>query len=240
MYGYLILDPKQTGRRAVLEHRMLCGLSVLQARVPVPEGLPEKRRTRRVFQAAVRLWNSGVSRVLTPRSFPEREALRRTGLAEVETAELCRAAAAPLTVTALTLRGWEPGRAVVALAGERVSGPLLRAAETLAVQVNCLQIHVPVGGRELAEYLHEEYGLPVLLPGTVRPALTVDFDGSWEGRGAALRLWGEQPDLLGAEVWVPGLELPEECDPMPLLAALRDSGMLSDSSLRARPGRNDP
>ena len=216
---------------------MLCGLSVLQARIPFSANLTDRRRERRVYQAGVKLWNGGVSRILPPREFRWKESLRRAGLAEVETAELCRAAAAPLVVEALTLRGWEPGRSVVALAGERVSAPLLRAAETLARQVNCLQIDIPAGGTELAEYLHEEYGLPVLLPGTVRPALTAAFDESWKGRGAALRLWGEQPDLLGTEVWAPGVELPPECDPMPLLAALRDSGMLSDEGLRARPGR---
>lgn len=240
MYGYLTLDTELTGRRAVLEHRTLCGLSVLQARVPAADDPSEKRREQRIYKAAVRLWNNGVNRVLTPRGFQWRESLCRAGLAGIETTELCRAAAAPLAVTVLALRGREPSRSVVALAGERVSGPLFHAAEMLAKQVNCLQIDIPVGGAELAEYLHEEYGLPVLLPGTVRPALTVAFDESWQGRGTALRLWGREPELLGAEVWVPGVEVPEECDPMPLLAALRDSGMLSDSGLRARPCRNDP
>lgn len=235
MYGYLTLESEGRGRRAVLEQRVLCGLPVLQARVPMPENLPEKKRRRRIYQTAVRLWNSGVSRVLLPKGFSETDCLSRAGLATVETVQLCRAAAASLVLTVLDLRGREPEKAVVALAGERVNAVIVRTAEALAPRVSCLQIDVPIGGEELARYLHEEYGLPVLLLGTVYPALTVDFDGAWHGRGSVLRLWGESLDLLGTEVWVPGLDIPEECDPMPLLAALRDSGLLSDSGLRARP-----
>lgn len=233
MYGYLTLCPAR--RSLGLNCGELCGLPVLRAEVSAPEQLSGKRLERRIHRAAVRLWEHGVSYVLVPPGFPWWPTLRTAGLAPVKTEELCRAAAAPLALAALTARGWEPERAVVSLAGRRVTTAMLRAAEILARQVCRLIVEVPDGGNELAEYLREEYGLPVLLPGTMRPALTVVFDASWQGQGAALRLWGEQPDLLGTELWVPGLELPPDCETLSLLAALWECGRLSGGALLAKP-----
>ena len=240
VYGYLKLNKEQTGRRPVLEYRMLCGLSVLQASVPVSNAPSTRQEERRVCRAAVKLWESGVNRILLPRNFPWKECLKRAGLAEVETVQLCRAAAAQLAIEVLMLRGWEPERATVALAGKRIDRSILQTAEQLAQRVSTLKIEVPGGGTELAAWLQEEYGLPVIQSDTVRPALTVAFDEYWEGRGPALRLWGEHPDLLGTELWAPGMEMPEDCDPMPLLAALWESGMITVQMLRARPIGNHP
>lgn len=233
MYGYLTLCPQR--RRTQLENGELCGLPVLRAEVGAPDTLNGKRLERRIYRAAARLWEHGVSHVLTTTGFSWWTTVRRAGLAPVETETMCRAAAAPLALAALEVRGWEAERAVVALAGRRVSPAMMRAAEMLARRVCRLVVEVPDGGTALAEYLHEEYGLPVLLPGTVRPAITVAFDASWTGRGAALKLWGEKPDLLGTEIWVPGLALPEGCEPLPLLAALWECGRISDGALLAKP-----
>ena len=144
MYGHLVPRQDMEGRKAVLERGALCGMSVLRALVPLPAGLGERRAERRIYRAALRLWDAGVARVLTPEGFSQWPALRRAGLGPVETQELCRSAAAPLALAALTVRGWEPGRAVVALAGARVSAPLFQAAETLARQVCRLVVEAPV------------------------------------------------------------------------------------------------
>ena len=237
MYGHLVLEDRRRGSRAALDRETLCGLPVLRAAVPAPDGLGKRRLERRVFRAAARLWAAGVSRVLTPEDFPWPEALTRAGLAPVETGGLVRTAAASLTLAALEGRGWEPGRAVVALAASEVSIPLVRAAETLAGKVCRIVVEVEPGGERLAGYLHEEYGLPVLPPGVVRPALTVALDESWQGSGPALRLYGPRPDLLGTELWSPGLTMPEDCARLPLLAALWESGLLSGGSLMARPAK---
>ena len=240
MYGYLRLETEQTGRRPVLQYRMLCGLSVLQASVPMPDNLTPRQQERRINRAAEKLWESGVNRILLPKNFSWKACLHKTGLAEVEVESLCRAAAAQLAIEVLLLRGWEPERATVALAGKRIDRAIVRTAELLAQQVSGLRIEVPEGGMELADWLQEEYGLPVLRSDGLRPAFTVSFDEYWKGRGPVLQLWGSHPDLLGAEVWVPGLEIPEECEPMPLLAALLESGMLSEQMLRARGVGNHP
>lgn len=239
MYGYLVPAEELEGRKTLVTREALCGLPVLRALVPAPARLGARRLERRLERAAARLWTAGVSRVLVPAGFSWWPVLERAGLAPVETGELLRAAAAPLALAALTVRGWEPGRAVVALAGERVSASLFQTAEALAPKVCRLVVEVPAGGAALADYLHEEYGLPVLPPGMVRPALTVAFDAFWQGRGPALRLWEDPPDLLGTELWSPGLELPEDCAPLPLMAALWGSGLLP-GGLLARPAGKAP
>lgn len=239
MYGFLLPDEKQTGHRTIMSREVLCGLSVLQACVPIGGRLSAKRLERRIYHAAVQLRKNGIRYVLTPSGFPWNDTLVRSGLSKVETMELYRAVAAPLALKVLELRGWIAERAVVVLAGRRVNTPLICAAEELAKHVSCLRIDVPNGGTELMEYLREEYGIPIV-PETVRPALTVAFDEGWQGRGAALRLCGAEPELLGVEVYVPDLELPGNCDTQSLLAALWESGLVAQSRLHARVRRNDP
>lgn len=238
MYGHLMVEEGVRGWRATIDREKLCGLPVLRARVPLPGRLKEKSRERRIYKAALRMWSAGVSQVLVPPGFSWWPTLRQAGLARVETEELCQALAGPLTLAALSSRGWEAERAVVCLAGERVTTRLVRAAELLATRVCRLVVEVPVGGLALAEYLHVEYGLPVLPAATVRPAVTVAFDPSWQGKGPALRLWGESPDLMGVELWSPGVEPPENCESLALLAALWESGLLPGGILLARSAEN--
>lgn len=234
MYGYVTLE-YGPGRRSKVVWEELGGLPVLHQRVKLRPELSGARRERRVRQAAARLWNCGVSKVLTPPDFPHWDALRRGGLAPVDTGELCRAAAAELALAALEHRKAETGRAVVALAGKTVTPAMVRTAERLAGRVYGIMVCAGREGMALAHYLQEEYGLPMLLGGAVGPTLTVAFDGSGQWEEPCMKLWGERPELLGARIWTPGLELPGGCDSLPLLAALRESGRLADGSLRAKP-----
>lgn len=228
MYGWLTVDGKR--RKAAPVRVFLCGLPLWKA-----EGSSGPRGLQRAAKA---LAKAGARQIIAPEGEEIRAALDRYGLRPVDTAGLCRAAAAPLALTALTLRGWDPARAVVELRGSGLTLPLVRTAETLAGRVCRLVIAVPRGGDALADHLRRTYGLPVLLPGSVRPALAVEFDPCGQGKGPTLRLWGERPELLGAEVGDVGVEPPPGCPSMPLLAALWESGLLSADELYAREGKS--
>ena len=229
MYGWLTAGGRR--RKNAPARVFLCGLSVWKLEV----GSADIRTLKRAGRS---LRKAGVTRVLTPPGEEWQGALERMGLPPVDTAALCRAAAAPLALQVLKLRGWEPGRAVVELKGEELTLPLVRAAEELAGQVSRLMISVPRDGEELAEHLRRSCGLPVLLSGALRPALTVDFDAGETGRGSELCLGGTRPDLKGAELWSPAVRPPPECDLMPLLAAFWESGRLSRSDFHARAAEN--
>lgn len=236
MYAQLV--PLGHGERSGPPRRAeLWGLTVLRAGFPTRGGGLFRRRERALRRTAARLREQGVRHALAPRDFPWWPLLEEAGLSPVETAGLCQAVAAPLTMEALALRGWEPGRAVVALAGEHVTLPLARCAERLAGQVRGLIVQVPRDGETLAARLQRDWGLPVWVPGAARPALTVAFDGSWRGSGPALRLYGPAPELLGAEVWAEGVEPGPDWEPMPLLAALWEGGALPGGALRVRPAQ---
>lgn len=223
MYGWLTLDGKR--RRAAPVRLFLCGLPLWRV-----EGTGDGRGIGRAARALAR---AGARRIILPDG-TDPSLLAPYGLYPVDTAGLCRAAAVPLTLAALTLRGWDPARAAVELRGSGLTLPLVRTAEALAGEVCRLVIRVPRGGEELAAHLSRVWGLPLLLPGAVRPALTVEFDPCEPGPGPALRLWSKQPQLLGVELEARGVEIPPQCPSLPLLAALWESGLLSADDLCAR------
>ena len=233
MYGLLIPDRESTGLRIRLREETVCGLAILRAEVPLGNRCGPKREKRRLLKGGELLRKQGVRELLNLPDAPFWSVLAQTGLRPVDTGELCRATAAPLALTVLRLRGWEPGRATVTLSGERAGKYLLRAAEELAGKVARVVIDVPNEGERLARQLQWEHGMPVLTPGVVRAALTLAFDPSRTGRGATLLLYGPRPKLLGAEVYARGVEVPEGYPSMPLLAALRERGLISDKMLRA-------
>lgn len=227
MYGRVI--PKEgRGGRVRLREEKICGLTVLSAEVSVGG---RREAERRLLRAGEKLRAQGVRQLLEPPDSPFWTVLTRCGLRPVDVGELCRALAAEVTVCALRLRGWEPQRAAVTLSGERAGRHLLRAAERLTERVARVMIDVPGEGRKLAQQLLRRRGLPVLDPGAVRPALTVAFDPGQRVRGAALLLYGPRPQLLGTQIFARGIEVPEDCPAMPLLAALRERGLISDRDL---------
>lgn len=234
MLGHLVVDRAGRGWRCRLEEERVLGMKILRATVPVPPGLREKAVRRRVYRAGERLWEQGVNRVLAEEDFPPElwEPLRRAGLAPVETEALCREMAAPLTLALLERRGLDPARSVVCLAGSCALGAMQNGAEDLSRQVGKLIIDCPGRGEVLSLWLHQEYGLPLMEPGSVPPDVTVSFSPE-KGEGADLLLCGPAPDLGGLKLVPREGTLPAGFDSLPLLAALRESGCLERGDIQA-------
>lgn len=233
MLGHLVLDKAGRGRRCRLEEERAAGLGLLRAAVPAPPGLREKALCRRVYRAGEALWEQGVNRVLVGEDFPPAlwAPLRCAGLAPMETETLCRELAEPLILAQLEREGKDPARAAVCLAGSAALGAVQNAAEALAKRVGRLIIDCPGRGEVLALWLHQEYGLPLIEPGSVCPDLTAAFSPE-KGEGAALRLCGPEPDLGGLRLVPVSGPLPAGFQPLPLLAALRECGCLRREELR--------
>lgn len=234
MVGHLVLDREKKGWRSHLEREAALGLPLLRAAVPAPPGLREKALSRRVYRAGEKLWEQGVNRVLVDADFPPAlwGPLREAGLAPMETETLCREAAEPLTLALLERMGLDPAKATVCLAGSCALGAVQNAAEALARRVGRLVIDCPGRGSVLPLWLHQEFGLPLIEPGSVRPDVTVAFSQEKE-EGAALRLYGVEPGLGGLRLVPAEGGLPEGFDPLPLMAALRENGCLRREEVRA-------
>lgn len=232
MLGHLVTDRDGRGWRCRLEEERVLGLNILRAVVPAPPKLREGALSRRVYRAGERLWEQGVNRVLVEEAFPPAlwGPLRRAGLAPVETETLCRELAAPLVLALLDKRGLDPAKSVVCLAGSCALGAMQNAAEALSRQVGRLIIDCPGRGEVLSLWLHQEYGLPLMEPGSVPPDVTVSFSPEKE---ADLLLCGPVPNLGGLRLALRAGTLPEGFATLPLLAALRENGCLESGALRA-------
>lgn len=215
MLGVLRWSPD---RRVVLGRGQVLGLPVLEARLD-PGG---RWGGRRLERAARLLARQGVKRILPLRDFSGQQGLERRGLLPVEPLPLYRTMAGELALAALSQTGKEAGRAGIALRGERVDGDLARAARLLCPRVRTLTIQVPRGGEQLARELYWEFGAAVSPEGETDAA--VRFSG--RGQDGELVLCGPTPQLLGLEIKAPGLDLPEELEPLPVLTALWQAGRL--------------
>lgn len=215
MLGVLRWSPD---RRVVLGRGQVLGLPVLEARLD-PGG---RWGGRRLDRAARLLARQGIRRILPLRDFDRWRELERRGLLPVEPLPLYRAMAGELALAVLHRAGKEAGRAGIALRGERVDAELARAARLLCPRVRTLIIQVPRGGEQLARELYWEFGAAVSPEGETDAA--VRFSG--RGRDGELVLCGPMPQLLGLELKAPGLDLPEEPEPLPVLTALWQAGRL--------------
>ena len=205
----------------------LYGLNVLWAEVD-PESFWAARRLRKAGRSFRR---AGVSRLLVPGSFQGWEVVGGMGLRPVETESFVQAQSAPLALESLERRGLAPDRATVALRGARTDRALRQAAVELCPKVRNLVIDVPRGGRELAQWLRWEFGMPVLpreLPGQVGLCFHPDSEGEDE---LNLGLYGPNPRLAGLALSVPELEQ-EDREDLPLLAALWEGGRLGPGDIK--------
>lgn len=203
------------GRKLRIEMEQVMGLPVLTLEVPDRT----RGQERRMNKGARLLTGRRVSRVLTPPCFPGWPVLLRQGLRPVET-EALRCALAPAWVkAALAARGIRPERAVLALEGERESRDMERVAMALCPLVRNLVIDAP-GGGALAARLRREYGMPVLPARAARADLTLRFDPG--------------PVLEQADFSLPGLSLPWDCEGLPLLSALWESGRIKTEEIVIR------
>lgn len=231
MVGKLVLD-RERRRGVALERAELLGLPVLRAGVAAPAGLREDRLARRVDKAARLLAQRGVRRVLAPVDCPWWPWLDGRGLAPVDPEPLVQAMAVPLALGALARQGRPPEQGTVLLAGKRISRALFQTAVALCPMVRRLAIQAPDGGEELADYLWEEFGMPVLGEGHP-PHLTLCFAPGYEAAGPRLELWGRTPDLAGLRLdTVDGLDI-QEGERLEILTLLWETGRLSAGEIVA-------
>ena len=196
-----------SGRKVESGVEQIHGLSVLTVRLPQLAHRPE----RAVRKGAGLLRRNGVRRVLVPPDFPWWSELVRFGLRPVET-RMLRCMLAPVWVTArLKRQSIPPERAVLCLKGEKSDPTLEQLARELCPLVRGLVFKIP-GGNRTADRLRREMGIPVLPSDYGDVHLTLQLD--------------EGPVLTGAEISLPGRELPPDCDRVSLIGALWENGRI--------------
>lgn len=225
MIGWMVLEERR-GWRSTVEEVRLEGLRVCRAGIPAPAALSPAARNRRVKRGAQLLRKAGCRRCLTPPGFPFWDLLHESGLQAVDPGGLCQALAARLAGTYLAEHGVPETGATVSLLGSRVDRSLFDAACTLVPRVRRLVIRAGEEGRELAQWLEREYGIPVLE----------------NGRGAQVRLWFTPPEgetgpedlvLCAPGLSLGGLELhpvrpiPDEVEVHAFAALLWEEGRLA-------------
>ena len=222
MLGQLILTPHGQGKP---ETARLYGLTVLRTEAD-RSGFWGELRLRRAGRA---LRRNGVVRVLAPGDLLP--LLEDLGLRPVNPEPFVRAQSVPLALAELERRGLAPDRAAVALRGLRADRDMLRTAEELCPRVRSLVIDAPRGGRELAQWLRREYGVPILPEGERGQAALVFQAGCSRREEVSLELFGPRPRLAGLTLSAPGLEEGDRED-LPLLAALWEGGRLRPEDIK--------
>ena len=224
MLGLMEYEHRGRGRVDVGE---LYGLPVLRTEVD-PDGVLGEHRLRR---AGRNIRRGGAGRVLMPPGFARWDLLASLGLMAVDPSPLLRAWSAELAVTALERRGLAPDRAVVALHGQRADREMARAAAQLCPRVRNLVIRAPRGGEELARWLRQQFGMPILPTGEESQVdLLFAPDGS-KGRGTKLELYGNSPELAGMCLCAPALAEAHQTD-LFVLTALWEGGKVGKNTLK--------
>ena len=229
MIGMMTWTPPAGGVRqksVVLETRALLHLRVAWASVARGPRTPEALVRRRVLTAAKRLRKAGVTRLVVPEAFAYGEQLEKVGVAPVSTLPLRRALAADLARAVMAGRNLSGGSARLAVAGDQLSGELVRTVTELALGNRYVLLDVPYGGDTLANQLRREYGVSLLLSPT-RQQMEEARTDLRRRDPAVLRLYDEAaplPPLLLPPV-LEGQMPPGLCRPQ-LLAVLVESGVL--------------
>ena len=197
----------ENGRKVELAVEQIHGLSVLTVGLPQRSRRPE----RAVKKGAELLFRNGVRCVLTPPDFPWWPDLVRSGLRPVETRKLRCMLALAWVQAQLDGRNIPRDRAVLCLKGERYDPVLEPLARVLCPLVRRMVFDVP-GGEAAANRLRREMGMPILPSDFNEVQLTLQLE--------------EGPVLTGAEITLPGRELPADCDSIPLIAVLWETGRI--------------
>ena len=221
MFGRICCLEKR-GWRVRLVREEILGLTLLRAEVPAPV------RPRRLKKAARLLAGQGIRRVVAPPGFGDWPLLRSQGLEPVETAGLCQAMGARLAQAALRERGLRASESTVALRAQRVTRALRLTALALCPVVRRVVVTAPGGGDALRAELRREFGVPAVEESrSLRPDVALHFGEAGGGGQTVFRLYGAEPDLAGFMLTPAGQELPADCDRLPILAALWETGRLS-------------
>ena len=133
---------------------------------------------------------------------------------------------------------WRPrrlrraARALRKRGGERVTRAMRMSALKLCPEVKNLLIAAPVGGAGLQAELRREYGVPALedAPGRA-PDLAIHFAPSAGGSARIVDLSGNSPRMDHFSFALREQALPEDCEGLPLLAALWETGRLDPAEI---------
>lgn len=200
------------GRRIRLEQERILSLPLLTLYLPERE----REKERKVRKGARLLAEHRVTRVLLPPEFEWWPVLYGQRLRPVDTRAL-RCALAPVWVHAvLKAKKIPPEQAILCLKGEREEVDMERVARMLCPFVRNLIIDVPRGGF-LAQRLRQEFGMPILPVGSGAADLTVDFDSG--------------PRLLGVRFMLKNEEMPNDCEALPLLSVLWETGRVKTEEI---------
>lgn len=223
--GQIAVGRKRSLRIQFSPERVL-DMPILRAEIPEPW------RPRRLRRAARALRKQGVKRVLVPAGFAQWDTLESAGLGPVETGEFCRAMAPAVVLAALTGAHIRPEGATVVLRGERVTRAMRMSALKLCPEVKNLLIAAPVGGAGLQAELRREYGVPALEDAPARaPDLAIHFAPSAGGGARIVDLSGNSPRMDHFSFALREQTLPEDCEGLPLLAALWETGRLDPAEI---------
>lgn len=226
MFGRIVYSD---AKRVVLRREELSGAVFETACIPARRTAP-----RHVRKAARLFRRCGVHRVLVPAGFSYWKVLSDCGMGSVDVVPFLQAMAPSLALAALKRGDVLPEQATVVLAGARVSRPLRDTALSLCPVLRRLLIRAPSGGRELAEFLRREYGLPYL-EHCPDPQLVLAFSETWVDPGApVLRLY-DPADLLGLCIRPRTVAVPEGSEPLSFLAALWELGRIAPGDVEAFP-----
>lgn len=238
MIGMLLWKDPAEGKRqktvrvvecTILHMRFLC--------VEVVKGTktPEAVLRRRVTSAARRLRKSGVTQVVLPEQFSNGVQLEKVGVRPVSTLPLRCALAAELVRTGLSTVTAAPGGMRVAVAGEHLTGELVRTVTELALRHRYVLLALPYGGEEFCRQLRREYGVSVLLGPTKEQMEEADAlvlfreqPDQHQNNPVVLRLYGGGEEALPPLSLPPAMEeqLPSGTNRPQLLSALLTAGAL--------------
>lgn len=207
-------------KRALYREELSC-LTVQTSCIPA-----HKLSGRSVRKSAREFLRAGVRHVLVPPGFSYWPQLRSCGIEPVDIVPFLQATAVPLALAALAHAGVPTGRATVVLAGRWASPPLCAAALGLCPVVRRIVVSAPSGGDRLARQLQREYGLPILERCAEAHLVLLFSETGTPVEAPVLRLCAPVPDLLGLSLRPENADLPADCEALPLMAALWETGRL--------------
>lgn len=238
MIGLLLWKSPEAGKRQ--KSVVLSECSVLQMRFVCVEILrgaktPEAILRRRVLVAAKKFRRAGVTEIVPPARFAYLPQLEKCGVRPVSTLALRRALAGAVVRSEVSRLGLSPTGARVAVAGENLTGELVKTVRELALMHRYVLLDVPRGGAELCRQLRREYGVSLLLNPSKEQLDEAEVLVLFSPRED---LAGKNSVLLplyeGAEACLPPMrlpqalegQLPEGADRTALLAALQRAGAI--------------
>ncbi len=240
---------KRLWKKPVLREIIVLNMRMLQVQMPRGERTPEVVLRRRCRTAARALQRLGVSRAVFEEGFAYLDEFAQRGIGPVDTLPLLRSLAAPWTQAVMAEKGLSPHRAVIAVAGDRLSSGLTRAVTELCLHNRYVQLSVPYGGESLCRDLRREYGVSLVLTERKEQLETADVLVLFQPREDLARCNKAVVDLSGSATGEkpPALRLSDElearlpggCNKTQLFAALLSAGALRPGQIEIAGNQTD-